>query len=637
MKILAVSKYPPIQGGTASRCYFHYRLLAEAGHRVTVVTNAADVEPEYRCRLIAGDAERLGGSFPSGGEVRVLFADAAAVSGQFVPAGDATVTRLASLALQAREQFEPEVIFTSYLEPYGTAAALVAGWTGLPYVVEHAGSDRTRLLANPELGPALARVLRGAAVCFSGDRSLVGFGVAPDRIMGVLPSYLPADLFTPVGEDLSHLDLCSLGGGDRPAPPEAPVVGVYGKVGRTKGSFDLLAALDQLSRDGLGFQLAAMVGGRGLPAFERELAVYGLDPATTLLPFLCPWRVPAFLRSCAIVCFLERDFPVRIHGPKVAREVLATGRCLVLSEEIRRKQRRPERFVDGHNVVIVQDPRDTLELTGALRRVVSDPRWTVSVGQSGHDLFEPADPDVLVEGYEAGFDRAVRAKGKAARRRHSTEAEAVPGEDYPAAYAVLTAAKVDIALAGPGSGGDGLDVALSHAADSLSPDAPAWWADVLRYDAARAWLRHAPSWPAPETDGSRAAWASPRRDAAWRDLCPRLVAPVKTVVFGIRVQEAESALRAGDPPGALRPASETTTLLFVKSADLLGRAYEVSPSVASLLPLLDGSRSIRQICETAPVDPDNLAELLSALESDNAVRLSPFPSPGPAFAGMAPV
>ena len=612
MKILALSKYPPIQGGTASRCYFHFRLLAEAGHRIVVVTNAAEVESDYRCQLLPSDEERFAASFPSGGEVRVVFSDRGSVEGQFVPAGDASVTRLAALALQVQEAFSPDLIFCSYLEPYGMAAALVAGWTGLPYVLEHAGSDRTRLLANPELGPALARVVRGAAMCFSGDRSLAGFGVAPERIAPVLPSYLPPDLFSPEGPVLTgDASTVEIVGGVPPS--DRPVVGVYGKVGATKGSFDLLAALDRLMQDGLDFELAAMVGGRASHAFDRHLSEGPVGAATRRLRFLCPWHVPPFLRSCVAVCFLERDFPVRIHGPKVAREVLATGRCLVVSEEIRRKQRHAGRFVDGENVVIVSDPRDVIDLAERLRRPILDPVWAATVGRAGRELYEPTDPAFVLAGYEEAFTRAADRPDHARSGRQAAvgaigDPDATCRNEYPASHAIRTCATEDLG------------------------DSPAWWRDVLRYDAARAWLRESPAWPISTVVPEACDLGD---QPPLQDLYPELTAPVKVLSFDVNVYEVEEALRGGVHPRALSPRPEPTTLLFVKSGDLLGGVYRVSSAAAAVIPAIDGSSSVGEICERAGIRMDQLSTLLSAFDAENALRLRRSAPPCPVFADDA--
>src|SRR5680860_987321 len=48
VRICIVSKFPPIEGGIASRTYWRVRRLLDAGHEVAVVTNAGSVESDYR-------------------------------------------------------------------------------------------------------------------------------------------------------------------------------------------------------------------------------------------------------------------------------------------------------------------------------------------------------------------------------------------------------------------------------------------------------------------------------------------------------------------------------------------------------------------------------------------------------------
>ena len=73
MRVCAIVKYPPIQGGVSAQSYWLCRALAEAGHEVHVVTNAEEVEQDYR--LVLGESDRawLEPSFDAerGGRVRV--------------------------------------------------------------------------------------------------------------------------------------------------------------------------------------------------------------------------------------------------------------------------------------------------------------------------------------------------------------------------------------------------------------------------------------------------------------------------------------------------------------------------------------------------------------------------------------
>ena len=48
MKICMLSKYPPIEGGVSSKVYWLAKALGESGHKVHIVSNALEVENEYR-------------------------------------------------------------------------------------------------------------------------------------------------------------------------------------------------------------------------------------------------------------------------------------------------------------------------------------------------------------------------------------------------------------------------------------------------------------------------------------------------------------------------------------------------------------------------------------------------------------
>jgi hypothetical protein len=54
MKICFIGKYPPIEGGEASKLYWQVRELGKRGHEIHVVTNAFCVEKEFREKFKGG-------------------------------------------------------------------------------------------------------------------------------------------------------------------------------------------------------------------------------------------------------------------------------------------------------------------------------------------------------------------------------------------------------------------------------------------------------------------------------------------------------------------------------------------------------------------------------------------------------
>jgi glycosyltransferase involved in cell wall biosynthesis len=166
-------------------------------------------------------------------------------------------------------------------------------------------------------------------------------------------------------------------------------LGSYGKVGTTKGSYDLLRALARLADAGLEFVfLTASCGHADVlrKYYETIMRSAALAQRTILLPPVAPWRIPGFVRRCDAVCFLERDFPIHFHGPAVPREILAAGRCLVCSAEVARKRPYAGALVDERNAVVIADPTDEKALASRLKRLIEDRDGAAGIGRQGRKL-----------------------------------------------------------------------------------------------------------------------------------------------------------------------------------------------------------------------------------------------------------
>lgn len=397
MRICILGKYPPIEGGVSTNTYWLAHGLAERGHEVHIVTNGDEVEEMFRITLEADDWPWYEPKFEaSGGRVRVYNTDGFSRRAMgHIPEANPFVSKLASLATDVVRRHSCQVILAYYYEPYGVAAWLASRWTGRPLLIKHAGSDLDRLFRVPDLSTTYKEVLRSADAVVTQSRLMprfLGFGVDRRRLVPDVPYSVPSAVFHAEAAALNveRLVLRPEGGAGgehaRPFDPRLTSIGVYGKIGGSKGTFDLIASLGALAREGLDFNLLAMVGGAQAGILAPALREAGLGERAYLLPMLPNWKVPAFLSTCAAVCFLERDFPVAIHGPIIPREVFACGRCLVLSGEIAFKQRYRDRLSPGENVLIVQDPKDHAELSAVLRSVLESPDRAALIGARGAEL-----------------------------------------------------------------------------------------------------------------------------------------------------------------------------------------------------------------------------------------------------------
>ncbi len=663
MRICILGKYPPIEGGVSASTYWLAYGLAERGHEVSVVTNADEVEEAYRMRLAPADGALYTPAFPdSGGSVKVFTTEGSGPRTKHIPNHNPFVTKLAGLATQTIRSRGCEALFAYYFEPYAIAAYLASTWTGIPWVARSAGSDLDRLMAVPELGTAYKEALRAADGVLTRSRGLAdryrGMGVPSDRLYRTQGYSPPTEFFNQrapaldVDEVPKILAPESPDRGHKAFDSSVPTLGIYGKVGRAKGSFDLLHALSILRQEDLDFQFLALTQGEGFPAFARTIHELGLDDRTWVLPFLPNWRIPSFIRACTAVCFLERDFPIRIHSPVVAREVFATGGCLILSGEIAHKERAA--LVDGHNVLVVEDPKDHGELAEKLRWVLDEPAEALGIGRRSTALAgDPEAFDRFVESYEhvlirvAGGESNAQTFGTGPREEDEPKAAAeplAPGllRRMPWLTAVLPAEASGLverfcATATRGAGDDVVGLGLAFCeflrdrlrTNHLSGDKELV-AACLRYQVQR-WRSQRDS----DEARSQMAFAAVDRlhgqrvaspeAGSLRPLRSRHAAVVELdydvlPLFTPFRRPAQEAPNLRSDPGSVVE-KRSTIVCFLRASNLRRTEVKLTPGARDLLELCNGSRSTDELVDVlaqrglAPADlPGHRTKVVAALQ-----------------------
>jgi glycosyltransferase involved in cell wall biosynthesis len=440
VRICLIGKFPPIQGGVSMRTYWAAHALAARGHEIHVVTNAKEVRPPFRMHMRAQDWQRCEASYGEG-SVTVHWTDPVDRSQTYIPMASPFVSKLAGIALRLHAEHPFDVIHSFYLEPYGVAGHLAAQMTGVPHVTRTAGSDAGHLWRHPQLEALYDHLFRAAAGVITGQAvaaRAIARGVDADRIAFAGGVIVPESVFTPIGPslDLAALraevaadsDLGELLWGEFAG--DRPYLGVYGKLGESKGSFALLAALQRLKNAGLDVGLVALA--HGPPAVEERFRAqardFGLADRILQLPFLPHWRVPEFIRGCLAICCLEQDFPIGFRTPIILREVLLCGTCLVAATEVIRKLPGYSQLPHGFGCVAIEDVNDVDTLSKRLAAIAADPAPASHVGARGREF---ACALQRAESFPQGLERALEAAaaGRPMRSDGPEPADAAAGQE----------------------------------------------------------------------------------------------------------------------------------------------------------------------------------------------------------------
>ena len=290
MRICIASKFPPIEGGIASRTYWRVRRLLDAGHDVTVVTNSGSVEREYR---IAGCDEHLDWLVRERG---LHLHDVPGPVPWHVPNSPDYLERLLNELLRVLESGTWDQIESGYLVPYGIAGHLASGLTGIPHVVRHGGSDIAKFLDHPGYATLLRDVLTGARAVITDE--------GHEAAISALGANTECRPIYEVDESEFRAD------GHR--VPGSPQVCAYlGKINfhwRRKG---LDQVVDWYTRQDQSKVILRLVGqGVGQADFQQWMGER-LDLVPQIERFVPPWEMPLLLRDIDAVFALDEDDVVK--------------------------------------------------------------------------------------------------------------------------------------------------------------------------------------------------------------------------------------------------------------------------------------------------------------------------------------
>lgn len=280
--IVYISKYPPLEGGIAAKTFWLVRALACAGHTIHLVTDPLNIDAVHSIPEADHPPDTPG----------VIVHRANPDVPWHIPNDNHRAISLLDKTLEVIEREKPDLIEAGYLVPYGLVAYLASEITGLPYVLQHGGSDIKKFIEGG-LWPNLWRVVLSNAECVITDtnhRAQMERWNARCRV--ILPYVPDPDVFTPVIREKR----------------ERPVLALIGKANYHWEHKGWRRVIDIWSKMGEGFEFIVVSQGVGLERFQAFVREH-LGNRVNWRPFVPPWEMPSLLQSVDALFHFEADLP----------------------------------------------------------------------------------------------------------------------------------------------------------------------------------------------------------------------------------------------------------------------------------------------------------------------------------------
>ena len=384
MKICLISKYPPIEGGISSGTYWLAKGLGKRGHHVHIVTNALEVENEYRENLKTIDPNY------SPKNVFVHSTDPSPTieaNPSHIPFSKFYCEKLASLAIETIDEYDIDIIDSWYLMPYCVSGYLAKSFTGVPQIVRHGGSDMQRLYPSPYLNKLLNRVVKSADAIITNNSSMAFFrdmGIPLPKITPLQNVFADTESFNP---NVPSFDLSPYLTNQKYFPG-IPIFGYLGKITyhlESKGLCNFLKACNNIDED---FLLLFVANGKKLDQFKMKVRDENLEDKSVFLDFVPPWQIPSILKACSCIVSLEKEnSPVYdYHTSALPYEALAIGRCVLMSDSLHKKE--PYRNLKNEKEVLIVNPNNIGEVKKILKKLIENPKLSTNIGRNGHETIK---------------------------------------------------------------------------------------------------------------------------------------------------------------------------------------------------------------------------------------------------------
>lgn len=372
MKICIISKYPPIEGGVSARAYWLAKALGERGHEIHIVTNAIEVENEYKEKFDINDPEFI----PRNVYLHSTDAD---TNPWHIPFSKAYTERIANLAIEVIEKYDLQIIDTYYILPYAISGFIAKSITGRPQILHHAGSDISKLFSSSAYKTLFKSIFKRVDKIVTipqFKKMFLSLGVKESILCFNDRISINSDAFNPGVAPFPLSDYIN------EKLPECPIITFIGKINyywQTKGLYELVEAVKGIKAD---FRLLFVSNGKGLVEFKNLIKEKNLENKSIFIDFVPPWKIPSIIKLSTCVLTPEREFPIQNEVPILPREVMAIAKCPIISCELFNKKHYGN-LIDGENVLVV-DPKNLIQFSTVMKEIIHDPEKALRIGEKAY-------------------------------------------------------------------------------------------------------------------------------------------------------------------------------------------------------------------------------------------------------------
>ena len=376
MNLLFISKYPPIEGGVSAQTYWLAKALGEKGHKVYVVSSCWEVEPKYRENIEENELSLLE---PKNVE---LFSTSPDFKSS-IPFSRYYESRIANIAIDIIKKHNIDVIYSHYLLPYGVSALLTKKLTNKPWVLQHAGSDITRLFSFSQLKSIFV-------ACFNNADKIIGYANTREKMIEYnldvnklvhASKSINLNEFNP---NAKPFDFSKYG-----IKENTTIFTYFGKISGLKKTYEFINAAAEIKNE--DFRIVFVTeAGNSAEELKEHAKKSGVLDKLIFLPFLPPWKIPSIMKtSTCIVCPESEEtpyLPKGTHGPQIAREAMAVGKAVIIGKGVKEKGIY-KNTTEKHDILVV-DSTNREDFSSILKFVINNKEKVEEIGRNARKFAE---------------------------------------------------------------------------------------------------------------------------------------------------------------------------------------------------------------------------------------------------------